>query len=81
MGVGLGSLVDRGSAQGLGGVPYLVFLAPGLLVAHAMQVAADESMYPIMAGLAWHKTYQAMVATPLRIRRGHRARRSGSRRG
>lgn len=67
MGFGLGSLVDRGQAQGLDGVPYLVFLAPGLLAAQAMQTAAGESMYPIVSGLVWMRTYQAMVAAPLRI--------------
>lgn len=67
MGFGLGSFVDRGTPQSLGGVPYLLFLAPGLLVAQAMQAAAGESMYPIMAGLVWLKTYHAMVATPIRI--------------
>jgi lipooligosaccharide transport system permease protein len=66
MGFGLGGLVDR-SGGGLDGVPYLLFLAPGLLAAQAMQTAAGESMYPIMVGLVWLKTYHAMVAAPLRI--------------
>ncbi len=67
MGLGLGSLVNRGNPQALGGVPYLIFLAPGLLVAQAMQTAAGESMYPIVSGLVWMRTYQAMVAAPIRI--------------
>jgi lipooligosaccharide transport system permease protein len=66
MGFGLGGLVDR-TGGGLDGVPYLLFLAPGLLAAQAMQTAAGESMYPIMAGLVWLRTYHAMVAAPLRI--------------
>jgi lipooligosaccharide transport system permease protein len=37
MGLGLGSYVSNSSS--LGGVPYLVFLAPGLLAATAMQSA------------------------------------------
>jgi lipooligosaccharide transport system permease protein len=67
MGFGLGSLVNRGNPQALDGVPYLVFLAPGLLAAQAMQTAAGESMYPIVSGLVWMRTFQAMVAAPIRI--------------
>ena len=67
MGLGLGSLVNRGSG-GVAGVPYRDFLAPGLLVATAMQTAALEMTYPIMAKLVWWKTYDAILATPLRAR-------------
>lgn len=67
MGLGLGSLVNRG-AGGIGGVPYRDFLAPGLLVAAAMQTAAIEMTYPIMAKVYWQRTYEAMLATPLRVR-------------
>jgi lipooligosaccharide transport system permease protein len=66
MGVGLGGLVDRHSHQ-VGGVSYLHFLAPGLLAATAMQVAGNESMYPVMAAIKWVGTYFAMLATPLRV--------------
>ncbi|MBI2710528.1 MAG: ABC transporter permease [Actinobacteria bacterium] len=66
MGVGLGRLVDRGqAAQRLGDVSYLGFIAPGLLAATVMQVAAQESMWPIMAGIKWLKTFHAMIATPV----------------
>lgn len=66
IGIGLGALVDQGEAGGVGGVPYLVFLAPGLLAANAMQAATFESTYPVMAGLTWLRTFVAMVTTPLR---------------
>ena len=68
MGVGLGTYVDRSGAatQALGGLSYLQFLAPGLLAATAMQAAAFESTFPIMAGLTWQKTFHAMYATPIR---------------
>ncbi len=66
IGVGLGSIIDEGSAVAAAGVTYLMFLAPGLLAANAMQTAQSESTYPIMAGLTWLKTFGAMVATPLR---------------
>ena len=65
MGLGLGGFVDRGSPASLGGVSYLAFLAPGLLAAQAMQTAAFESTYPVMAGLIWLRTYLAMVSTPI----------------
>ena len=63
MGIGLGSYVSNPSA--LGGVPYLVFLAPGLLAATAMQSAAFESMFPVIAGLEWNRVFHAMYSTPL----------------
>ncbi len=69
MGLGLGSLVNKGHGQSsLGGVSYLVFLAPALLAAGAMQTAALESTWPVMAAVKWLKTYDAMLATPLRVR-------------
>ena len=69
MGLGLGTLVDRGPvAQSLPGGTYLQFLAPGLLAAAAMQVAAFECTWPVMAGLKWRKTYHAALATPIRAR-------------
>jgi lipooligosaccharide transport system permease protein len=66
MGLGLGTLVDAHRAGGLGGVRYLVFLAPGLLAATAMQTAVGESTYPVLGSVKWLKTYQAAAATPLR---------------
>jgi lipooligosaccharide transport system permease protein len=32
-----------------------------------MQVAASDSMYPVMAAIKWIRTYYAMLATPLRV--------------
>ncbi|HET7328679.1 MAG TPA: ABC transporter permease [Nocardioidaceae bacterium] len=66
MGVGLGGFIDDGSAQSaLGGVRYIEFIAPGLLVATAMQTAVGESTYPVMGGFKWTKVYHSQVATPL----------------
>jgi lipooligosaccharide transport system permease protein len=64
MGIGLGTLVNRGPGVG---VPYRDFLAPGLLAATAMQTAAGEMMYPVMGKMQWFKTYESMLATPLRV--------------
>jgi len=68
MGLGLGSYVDSSANPSLGGVSYLAFLAPGLLVATCMQTASFESTFPIMAGLVWSRVYHAMYATPIRGR-------------
>ena len=65
MGVGLGGYVDRSGGAALGGLTYLQFLAPGLLVATVMQSAAFEATFPIIGGLNWQRTFHAMYATPL----------------
>jgi len=67
MGVGLGELVDRGAGAATLDLPYLTFLAPGLLAATAMQTAAGDAAYPVMAGIKWRKTYEAALATPLSV--------------
>jgi len=67
MGVGLGQLVDEGSGTATLDLPYLTFLAPGLLAATAMQTAAGDASYPVMAGIKWRKTYEAALATPLGV--------------
>ena len=65
MGLGLGALVDDGGAVGVGAPDYLSFLAPGLLAAAAMQTGSFESLWPVMAGIRWRRSYHAMLATPL----------------
>jgi lipooligosaccharide transport system permease protein len=68
MGVGLGTFVDDNSASNaLGGVSYLVFIAPGLLAITAMQTAIGETTYPVMGGFKWHRVYFSMAATPLTV--------------
>jgi lipooligosaccharide transport system permease protein len=63
IGLGLGSLVKHP----VGGVPFLDFIAPGLLASTAMQIGGNESMYPVMAAIKWLRTYFAMLATPLTV--------------
>jgi lipooligosaccharide transport system permease protein len=65
LGVGLGKIVNRG-AHPLG-IPYLDFVAPGMLAAVAMQVAAIESSFPVRGAIRWNRQYFAMLATPLRV--------------
>lgn len=67
MGVGLGTLVKGAGASSLGGLSYVDFIAPGLLAATAMQVAAGEATWPVMAAIKWVKTYHATLATPVGV--------------
>jgi lipooligosaccharide transport system permease protein len=68
MGLGLGSLVNQSSSSSasLDGYSYVAFLAPGLLAANGMIVAAIDSTWPVLAGLRWNRTFYAMTSTPLR---------------
>src|SRR6187200_2406957 len=64
MGLGLGSMVDEHSGT-VAGLSYLDFVAPGLLVASAMQIAANESMWPVLGAVKWVKNFFATVATSI----------------
>ena len=67
MGVGVGALVNKNTGSGhiLAGLPYIAFVAPGLLATTAMMVGAIESLWPVYDALAWGRQYEAMSATPL----------------
>ena len=65
MGVGLGSYVDKAGSNATGGVSYLQFLAPALLVSSVMQGSAGEGTFPVLAGFHWTRRYYAQYATPL----------------
>ncbi|MBV8562803.1 MAG: ABC transporter permease [Actinobacteria bacterium] len=65
LGVGLGTLVNRGHQLG---VPYLHYVAPGILASTAMLIAAFESAWPVMGAIRWTRQFHAMLATPLRVR-------------
>lgn len=67
MGFGLGLLVDQGNG-GIQGVPYVVFVAPGVLAATALQVGVGETTFSVMAAIKWVRTYHGMLATPLSVR-------------
>lgn len=64
LGVGLGGLVD-GDTSELGGLDYIDFITPGLLVAAAVQTSAGASLWPVMAGHRWIGFHYAQVASPL----------------
>jgi len=66
VGIGIGALVDQNlGSGGVGGVPYLTFIAPALLATTAITGAMDEVVFPSLDGFKWQKTYFAMNSTPL----------------
>jgi lipooligosaccharide transport system permease protein len=67
MGVGMGAFVGDITFHGTS-YPYFEFVAPGLLAATAMQLAAFEASWPVLAAIKWSRQYHAMLATPLRVR-------------
>jgi lipooligosaccharide transport system permease protein len=74
MGYGLGSLVDKNGTAALGGVPYVVFVAPAVLAVQAMNSGLSNSLFPVFGATHWNKVYIAARATVLRpadIYRGH----------
>lgn len=74
MGVGLASLVDANSEAAFGGVSYLEFVAPALLVSAAVMTASGEFSYPIMDGFKWRRVFYGSHASPLipqQIASGH----------
>ena len=63
LGVGLGKVVQTNKL----GIPYLDYVAPGLLAAVGMQVATIDSSFPIRGAVIWGKQYFSMLSTPLRV--------------
>jgi len=62
LGFGLGRFV--GDVQGM---PYLTFLASGLVAATAMNTASFEGMYSVFTRMVHQQTYDALLATPLQV--------------
>ncbi len=65
LGAGLGPLVNRHQSPYLHGVPYIAFLAPGLLAAAMMQTAFVESGGPVAISARPGGAYRAALATPV----------------
>lgn len=62
MGFGLGAFV-----QPIGGMTYLQFIAPGLVASSAMFSASFECTYGSFIRMAFQKTYDAILATPVMV--------------
>lgn len=67
VGLGVGSLVDRGPAAGdvLGDVSYFAFYATAIIATATMFVAGQEALWPTMDGFMWSNAYRAMLSTPI----------------
>ena len=73
MGVGLAELVSGGVGT-VGGVDYLTFVAPALLVSTIVMSVSGEMTYPVMAGFKWQRLYYGPLASavsPAQICLGH----------
>jgi lipooligosaccharide transport system permease protein len=62
-GVGVGAYVQGG----VGGVPYLDWVVPGLLASTALQVAFGDATWPVLSNFEWAKVYFAQAAAPPRV--------------
>ena len=74
MGYGLGSLVDKNGTAALGGVPYVVFVAPAVLGFQAMNSGMSNASFPVFGGIHWNRVYiaaRASMLSPADIYRGH----------
>jgi lipooligosaccharide transport system permease protein len=67
MGVLLGGFIEGDPAELEGATSYLAFVAPGMLAAQSMTTVFGEVTYPVMGMIKWHRTYFAMIATPLGV--------------
>jgi lipooligosaccharide transport system permease protein len=67
IGLGLNHLVGHLALEGHE-VPYAVYVAPGLLASSAMNGALFDSTFNIFFKLKIAKTYDAVLATPIRVR-------------
>jgi lipooligosaccharide transport system permease protein len=62
LGYGLGFFIGK-----MGDMPYLAFLASGIIASSAMTTASFEGMYSVYTRMEPQRTYEALLATPLEI--------------
>jgi lipooligosaccharide transport system permease protein len=62
LGYGIGSFIGS-----MDGMPYLVFLASGIVCSSAMNAATFEGMFSAYTRMAQQKTWEGMLSTPLNI--------------
>jgi lipooligosaccharide transport system permease protein len=62
MGLGLGAFVKE-----INGVPYINFIAPGIIASSAMFAAIYECTYGTYVRMTYQKTFDAILATPVNI--------------
>lgn len=62
LGFGLGAFVRE-----INGVPYIKFIAPGIIASSAMFAATFECTYGTYIRMTYQKTFDAILATPINI--------------
>ena len=62
LGLGLGAYVKE-----INGVPYIKFIAPGMIGSSAMFAAVYETTYGTFVRMTYQKTFDAILATPVNI--------------
>lgn len=62
LGFGLGLFIGE-----MSGLPYLTFLASGIVASSAMNTATFEGMYSVYTRMVPQKTYDSMLATPIDV--------------
>lgn len=62
LGLGLGAFVKE-----INGVPYINFIAPGIIASSAMFAAIYECTYGTYVRMTYQKTFDAILATPVNI--------------
>lgn len=62
LGLGLGAYVKE-----IDGVPYINFIAPGIIASSSMFAAAYECSYGTFVRMTFQKTFDAILATPVNI--------------
>ena len=66
-GAGVGALIQKPIAYGGKDVPYVAFIAPGLIAVTMMFWAFFETLYASFIRMYYQKTFDAIVATPLSL--------------
>ena len=62
MGLGLGAYVKE-----INGMPYINFIAPGMIASSSMFAAVYECTYGTYVRMTYQKTFDAILATPINI--------------
>lgn len=62
LGLGLGAFVKE-----INGVPYINFIAPGIIASSSMFAATFECTYGTYVRMTYQKTFDAILATPVNI--------------
>ncbi len=62
LGFGLGAFIGQ-----MSDMPYLTFLASGIIASSAMTTATFEGMYSVFTRMVPQRTYEAILATPLEV--------------